>query len=1380
MKNIISTKNSFLIVLLSSAFLISATDYDDDTFDNFVSGQGANDALSGATAILCYMANAGMSDLTNDGKYKANIFGDECVTTNSKSDDSSAAKPKAASGAATSTSSSSSSTTVAKDVDEMIVNTSIASAGAKQTSEIWRINSEPFDPREANPEPKYVLYGRLDQTAGISSSSRFGDMDFYYELATKGNVAEDFPAYFDQGYINELTTDGNAIGRGRLSTSANTLKYKEYGTSGESNVVANFSSSGLSGVYTNFTYIETGDLELFAVFGFAKNNAAKAYCTKLLNIYQIPSWSNYDNVTGLPVMVEYTASGSIATQLNSIGWGPGESCYSTSKDDAIRNVWQYGVYSQDGERFQLENQSLPLRATVTVEGKQEEVNAYAGYYGVWVDEYFKSNITANTEFKKDTGDSSDSSAIFKLATKDLVVEKTDKSFISLDDIDGLTLNFWAGDSYWADEFKALGFASTSTPSDRIVFKNNKATLTDYNNGSSSEPLAYGMYGAHSGSTYTADMVGGTLDYDNLKKLLVNNSSDPGKPMNFSFELSAIPQNMNNQVVPVRLFLCSGATTSFDGAPTGTDKLQLESGQDCFTLFSEVKINSNGTLMTVENGSSIDIEYKSSDGTQIFKRLSNNNLEVLKVTKSGPERPARLEVMVSDIFNRFSDVLRDSGCNPQVDSCDRVNVIAGMEAFLDLDTTFNFLTFTQGLNLYDFEGNRFDKIKSTFAINSTPPAVVSVDDYLVDEDTSANSENINIFLNKVQSSNVTFDYTISASSTASSADYQNLSNGTATIPAGQTGTNISFKITNDALVEGTEKLILTLSNPTNAVLGRSSAAIYITDDDTNTVAYDEYEGSYNANTETFSFTKGLVFEPSFSATTLPAPITFTNTDWVATMKKTLNAGTEYEENEIRDLGVWSNDTQQFYNIQKNSFSNPTSASNTNGLITETRTFVQVGDMPATLYCIENCLVSSKIKDHYDNAKGQTGSSFNQQVSQASPSPYAAVGPYIKSDVTETVTFGSGDDSWTETRTYSAGEYFDGIIIDDVVSYTKAGSAVKDSSNNDVKIGTDLSVMFNPNDSLRGSYFLDNNGNQRETSWGVETGTLVDQSTLAKLECQKNANGAYTSSHPEYTSANGKISKKRYCTEKLWTKDVTTSYRISVRTNSEYTVLDSSSNVVTFDPPQVLYFEVPNDTSTYGTDAGKRIPLTYEGFGELQGIPGEVINISTGEKLGEYYDGNWNDNLKYVQRFTIPDGSTLTDALTGITYKTKGLYGEEWLGKKDSANGTLTYSASRSDLLNNNDMNWEVKERIVEYRDEDGNLYQYTNQYGEAAESRFTSCLDELFGRNTPYFDGFFGSPDQEAVDYCKAIGALPVDSDLINGGNPSVIHGKVVYDPTPST
>ena len=75
-----------------------------------------------------------------------------------------------------------------------------------------------------------------------------------------------------------------------------------------------------------------------------------------------------------------------------------------------------------------------------------------------------------------------------------MVEKREKKFLPLNDLDGLSLNFWTNDSWWSDEFEKLGFAKIEPWDGKIQFKSSKAIMTDYNNGSSAEPLTYNLYG----------------------------------------------------------------------------------------------------------------------------------------------------------------------------------------------------------------------------------------------------------------------------------------------------------------------------------------------------------------------------------------------------------------------------------------------------------------------------------------------------------------------------------------------------------------------------------------------------------------------------------------------------------------------------------------------------------------------------------------------------------------------------------------------------------------------------------------------------------------------------------------------------------------------
>ena len=111
----------------------------------------------------------------------------------------------------------------------------------------------------------------------------------------------------------------------------------------------------------------------------------------------------------------------------------------------------------------------------------------------------------------------------------------------------------------------------------------------------------------------------------------------------------------------------------------------------------------------------------------------------------------------------------------------------------------------------------------------------------------------------------------------------------------------------------------------------------------------------------------------------------------------------------------------------------------------------------------------------------------------------------------------------------------------------------------------------------------------------------------------------------------------------------------------------------DRPKTLYYEVPADATKYGDDAGKSVRLDFGGFGELWGIPGQVINVTTGEALGEFYSGDWNDNLRYVSRFMIEPHNgvdpVLTEKGSDTTYKVKALSGDQWLKLKASASTNL---------------------------------------------------------------------------------------------------------------
>ena len=105
--------------------------------------------------------------------------------------------------------------------------------------------------------------------------------------------------------------------------------------------------------------------------------------------------------------------------------------------------------------------------------------------------------------------------------------------------------------------------ANNPPINSIQFRNNKAVMTDYLNGSSSSAVNYSLYGVHDGSTtLVADLVGAKLDYDNLKQILDNDGT--GTPMDLNFELANIPAAGSGSTgVTLKLFYGDDTTQDSD-------------------------------------------------------------------------------------------------------------------------------------------------------------------------------------------------------------------------------------------------------------------------------------------------------------------------------------------------------------------------------------------------------------------------------------------------------------------------------------------------------------------------------------------------------------------------------------------------------------------------------------------------------------------------------------------------------------------------------------------------------------------------------------------------------------------------------------------------
>ena len=1479
------------VVLTIFSALTFATDYDNAEFENYVSGQGVNDVIGEAQLIVCKLSKLGTKQLAGDGSYKATIFADECEETGG-SDDSSqgtSAPSSAQSGSSSSASSGADqAANIQKEIESVYVNTGFLTS-TTQTTKGWVINDKPWDD-ETNREPKNIVYLLNEQTKPADDISKFGKFTLRFQAATLGNKQSDLPDWYEcppensREYQYSWCSDGADLGRGILIADDGLIKFKsELQNSGQQNVVAQYSENGdIAGVYSKQTGFQDESLrddscdgaedwwecqpqayrdsntQILGIFSFGISSIDKTYCTKMTELFKV-DWSIYDEETDGPTLTTYTLSGEPLARLENEGWDVNEKCFSIDKDDAITNVFDYGVFNEDGSSMNLENQAFPITTSVTVNEVPRKVHGYASYWGVHVQDEYQDLVDGTTVWTKDND--SDSTDTFKVLPRKLQVRKSEKKFAALNELDGLSLNFWTNDAWWSEEYQKLGFAAIDPWEGKLQFKSSKAVLTDYNNGSSSDPLSYSLYGYHDGAdAYIVNLVGAKLDKDNLTKIIDNDPSNPGKAMNLTMEFSDFPDYSNypsgTRETYVGIILCTGSSIEYTRrTPYQANDVNIKSDQMCMSVNGSLNQESDGSTMTLSskskaaNGQYNAMFYDGATGSQIYFDQDNWNNSGKEydfiVQKTGIEQPANMDIMLSNLFSAF-------GSLSQMDN-DGGDITRGLKNFLNSSDTFSY-NVTRYEDMYDHLGQPFNNIMGTFSVSSDPSPAVFVDDVKTTEPSDAgatpSAESINVTLSKAQASDVTVDYAVSASSTATSGeDYQPITAGTVTIPAGSTTASISFTQIADVVAEGlTDEIItLELSNPSGsgAVLGRTSANVYIYDNDTNRVVYDDYSGSYDAETETFTVTEGLKFNPTYSKTTLPAPIKFTNTDWLTHMKKTYNQGSSYERIEYKELNVWSPDTDSSYTIKRNSFQNPTSNTVDNGVSTIEDSIVPASELPAELWCIERCIVSTKVNQHYQDAKNQADPSgdatYTGTISSASPSPISDTGPFIKEDMTVETIYNEGtEDQYTDTREYFKGQWVDSVVASEMYKYTAENGVVKDADGNELAITVDWGTA-RPEEKLRnagGSYYETLDGWRNETQWGTGSWDLVDTATLAFLECtyttDDNGNKIYSNENPQYTVANGKASEIRYCASRKWeSNDILVRYSIEVQTYPNYEIFDSTGANVAFSPPKRLYFSVPDDSSTYGNDAGKKFRLDYQGD-HLGGIPGSVVDIETGIDYGEYVT-EWKNTYRWVPRFTIPDGTLLTENISDKKYKVKKLRGEEWLGKKDSAIGSLASLLSlktKADLLTNKDLRFEVSVReenwyqcsltkTVTYTDGDGNTFEQEETDWELCQTdeyindtsvwtldqsfndcngpiqyeadRITSWIQEDIDNAAANGETYTGPTTWqeyielnaenwqflfERIERCMTIGNIP--SSLINGGEPSVVNGEVVFDPTPSS
>lgn len=189
---------------------------------------------------------------------------------------------------------------------------------------------------------------------------------------------------------------------------------------------------------------------------------------------------------------------------------------------------------------------------------------------------------------------------------------------------------------------------------------------------------------------------------------------------------------------------------------------------------------------------------------------------------------------------------------------------------------------------------------------------------------------------------------------------------------------------------------------------------------------------------------------------------------------------------------------------------------------------------------------------------------------------------------------------------------GPVVAPAASYTYTGGSFTDDGNSNAAV--DASGFAK---ETMGSY-----------QWGLTSGTMISHANVADIAC--NAGGGLTGTLDHLCP--GLIDQ------------VAETYQWETGPNAwnQYVGASAGGNPVTIDPPKDLSFAVTSNNiraSDVSKFSGSTMRLQFNGFGELQGIPGHCV-----KQLDNSETTNCDQNTRWVPAFDIVDGSFLTEAST----------------------------------------------------------------------------------------------------------------------------------------
>ncbi len=317
----------------------------------------------------------------------------------------------------------------------------------------------------------------------------------------------------------------------------------------------------------------------------------------------------------------------------------------------------------------------------------------------------------------------------------------------------------------------------------------------------------------------------------------------------------------------------------------------------------------GTIYTFQTNSSPDLPVSLGQASLVDGSTTSTDTPTFRFTLSDPDisDTSRFRIQIDDSADFASPVVDyTSALAAQGVRTFQVGQAAGSGSYTVGSAS---QTLTSGSYYWRVKAIDASAVESSYTIANGGSVAFIVDTAVRTvqfEQTSASdlesvtATSVKILLNTTHFETVTVNYDITGGSASSGGVDYTLATGTATIIAGQTSTTLPLTIINDAIDEGDETVVLTLSAPVFASLGASTTFAYtIVDDDVAGVTLSTSTVNVAEGGATDSYTLVLTSQPTstvqilfststYGVTLSTSTIDFTTDTWNVPQSITVTA------------------------------------------------------------------------------------------------------------------------------------------------------------------------------------------------------------------------------------------------------------------------------------------------------------------------------------------------------------------------------------------------------------------------------------------------------------------------------------------------------------